>query len=556
MRKELERQMETRQEKRFTLERLIDKSEERTYLEVPFEIGEGYERVEVRLSVTGSDDGGGPCVVDLGLRSPERIVGWSGGARDRVFVSAEKATPGYLPRPVAPGTWAVLLGAYRVPEAGCLAKLEVTLAPPVPRWLKGDLHTHSVHSDGTYTIAGALDSCRSLGLDFIALTDHNTASQNAAARVPDEKLLVIPGVELTSYMGHVNLLGQPDALDDFRVLNGADAADGLSKARERGAFVSLNHPFCPDCPWLLGFDVPFDAIEVWNGPWRGLNETAVRWWQEQLASGHRIIALGGSDTHRPNSVVRHGGPTAFVRSETDTVSGIMDGIRAGRVVLSYAPDGTFASMDSRGSGSGDIALPDEDGAVPLTIEVSGAAGDVLALWSDRGIEAQWRLEGPADREAEWAEAARKLAGFAGGRELRALADTQAAATAAPAGCRSAAEAAAEDISAANALAGGRNAAAGTEAYGPAAGETAAAESAADRTAAATSSAALMARPGTGFGCLPEPLLVQTGPGGSARLIFAGSADRLFYRLEARRFVPDTDVSVMTCLTNPIFIKNR
>ncbi|MFC5651281.1 CehA/McbA family metallohydrolase [Paenibacillus solisilvae] len=164
---------------------------------------------------------------------------------------------------------------------------------------------------------------------------------------------------------------------------------GAGAARERGGFVSLNHPFCPACPWELGFDVPFDAVEVWNGPWRKLNEQAVRWWQSQLSLGRRVVALGGSDTHRPDRFVKHGRPAASVWTESDTVGGLLAGIRKGRVVLSFDPDESFVTLASGEYQIGDTILKDgaPGTAVPLLIDVQGARGDLLTLWSDRGVEA-------------------------------------------------------------------------------------------------------------------------------------------------------------------------
>jgi len=416
-----------------TRKRFIVKEEEQTYIEVPFELmDQGYERIEIRYSYDNRASG---SVVDIGLKSPERIVGWSGGARDSFFVGLEKATPGYLSGPITAGSWAVLLGAYRVPEAGCSVTVDITAVPARGRWLKGDLHMHTVHSDGSYTPAEVISLCTGRGLDFIALTDHNTASQNRFALAADERLLIIPGVELTSYKGHANLLGQPDALQDFRVLTPETAASELWMARDKGAFVSLNHPFCDNCPWELGFDVPYDAIEVWNGPWRELNEKAVQWWQEQLSRGERIVALGGSDTHRAERFVMHGRPTASIWTMSDTVQGLLDGMRQGRVVLSFDPQETFITLSSGELGIGDSLTPaSREASVPLRIEAAALKGDRISLWSDQGVEAEWT----ADNE-------------------------------------------------------------------------------------------------------------------QAVYVFEGAPDRLFYRVEARRYIEDNDRMIMTCLTNPLYI---
>ncbi|TJY43313.1 phosphoesterase [Cohnella pontilimi] len=371
----------------------ISKEEERTYPEVPFTVSGPVERIEVRYTYERS---GGGTVVDIGLRSPERIVGWSGGARDSFLVGLEKATPGYLAGPIAEGDWAVMLGAYRIPAAGCSIRLEIQLVYKHSRWMKGDLHTHSVHSDGTYAIYEAISICKEKGFSFLALTDHNTASQNRTTFAAEEQLVLIPGVELTNYKGHANLLGHPDALDDFRVLTSEQAASALRKAAEQGAFVSLNHPFCTDCPWEFGFDVPYDAIEVWNGPWRPINAAAVKWWQEQLSTGLQITAIGGSDTHSPHPYVKHGRPTTYVLAESETTGGILDGLRRGRVILSCDSDDTFIDLAAGGAGIGDMLTVPETQHLELTMKVRHANGDRVLLWSDRGVEREWTAEGDVD----------------------------------------------------------------------------------------------------------------------------------------------------------------
>ncbi|NIK66598.1 MULTISPECIES: CehA/McbA family metallohydrolase [unclassified Paenibacillus] len=485
---------------RLVLYRWIDKAEQRSYLEVPFAVEGAVERMDIAYRYERGEDGG--AVVDIGLRSPNRIVGWSGGAREAFFVGTEKATPGYLAEPIVEGGWAVLLGAYKVPEGGVEVIIEVELTRPHGRWMKGDLHMHSVHSDGSYTIGQAKESCKAAGLEFMALTDHNTSSQNHEARVPDEELLLVPGVELTSYFGHANVLGVTDALKDFRVTTPEQAEEVLREARERGGFVSLNHPFCPSCPWELGFDLPYDAIEVWNGPWRGLNERALAWWQGQLAQGRRVIALGGSDTHRQERFVKHGRPTASVWAETDTVSGLLAGIRQGRVVLQFDPDETCLDLTAGEYGIGEI-IPwkDIDGkdSLPLAIHVCGAKGDRLALWSDRGIEAVWDIinDLPASVEdaRECESGAAEVVGWNAGREMAAILEFDAPDNAA---------------------------------YAP-----------------WEPNAAVLAG-----GAVPA----VEAANGQVRLEFQGSTDRLFYRLEARRHVEGLKQSAVTCLTNPIYME--
>ncbi|MEM9644869.1 MAG: hypothetical protein AAF989_07735 [Planctomycetota bacterium] len=67
-----------------------------------------------------------------------------------------------------------LLGALAVPSAMTWAQES---APAQPRWWKGNLHTHSLWSDGDDFPEMIGDWYRSQGYHFLALTDHNTLSE-------------------------------------------------------------------------------------------------------------------------------------------------------------------------------------------------------------------------------------------------------------------------------------------------------------------------------------------------------------------------------------------
>ena len=74
-------------------------------------------------------------------------------------------------------------GAPSGPGGGSAAGHRASGPPPAaagpgPRWWAGDLHTHTVHSDGVLTVAELARLARGNGLDFIAVTDHNTVSHH------------------------------------------------------------------------------------------------------------------------------------------------------------------------------------------------------------------------------------------------------------------------------------------------------------------------------------------------------------------------------------------
>jgi hypothetical protein len=80
-------------------------------LERPFTVPKGVARIDVTLEHTGKER---RTVIDLGLRSPTGVRGWSGGRESAVHVSTLTATPGYLPGPIEPGRWTVILGVPNI----------------------------------------------------------------------------------------------------------------------------------------------------------------------------------------------------------------------------------------------------------------------------------------------------------------------------------------------------------------------------------------------------------------------------------------------------------
>jgi hypothetical protein len=305
------------------------------YIPAPFEVPTGIERLFVRCEYPQAHD----CVIDIGCLEGDRFRGWSGGARREFFIAPAKATPGYLPGRVEPGSWAILLGTYRVPPEGCTVRLEIELTPRRGRWVKGDLHHHSHHSDGAFSVREAVGYAEVAGLDFLALTDHNTISHNSFLGI-ETPLLLIPGMEVTTNHGHANILGISKWVD-FRWRSTGALEVPFQVIHEQGGLVTLNHPECEFCPWEWDRDFAFDLVEVWNGTWAPRNERAVNWWDRQLKTGRRLPAVGGSDMHRfaPGLPLRTGTPTTHVWVDELTVEALMAGLKTGAAWVSCVPQG-------------------------------------------------------------------------------------------------------------------------------------------------------------------------------------------------------------------------
>jgi len=285
-------------------------------------------------------------IIDLGLLSPDgEQVGASGSNKTEITVSEAFATPGYTPCIIKPGEWKILVGAYKIQPEGVKVNYVVTIAYKQRRLLKGDLHTHTFASDGVHSVEELAWKAKRHGLDFVAITDHNQMISRAS--LPQiEGITLIPGVEWTHYQGHANFLGVDKPFDgSFATKNLEETKLVFQTARERGALISVNHPFEECCPFNYDLNrLPFDCLEIWNGPMREANLKAVGLWHSLLAAGKKIPACAGSDYHRDTPFIFLGGPTTCVFSDSNGASDILAALKAGHAYFIFSPDGPELEM--------------------------------------------------------------------------------------------------------------------------------------------------------------------------------------------------------------------
>ena len=183
-----------------------------------------------------------------------------------------------------------------------------------------DLHIHTRHSDGVDSASDVLDWAERIGLDVIAITDHDGidgALVAAAVRRlrrggPD----VIVGEEVSSRDGHILAL-----FIEKLIPPDLSAEDTVGAIHEQGGLAIAAHPYWRNGsvdykgrPYGLGErirDLGFDAIEVINGGFTpsmiGANRRA-----SVVTKSLGRAAVGGSDAH-----VKHAlgwGHTRFVGS--------------------------------------------------------------------------------------------------------------------------------------------------------------------------------------------------------------------------------------------------
>jgi hypothetical protein len=366
---------------------------------LPVDVPPGSSSLRVDLEYLGSG-------LDLGCFGSDGFRGWSGGARRSFTITAASATPGYLAGELEPGTWQVVIGLHRIPLAGVRYELAARTssavpsdsgwpepAPPVqplagrpPRrelpasagmtWLAGDLHAHTVHSDGVLTVPELARFATERGLDFLAVTDHNTISHHheLPAASAAHRIVLIPGQEVTIEAGHANAFGDLPWVD-FR-----EPPDAWLAATERGGgLLSVNHPYGGQNSWTVPMERRPPLVEVWHWSWLDLRwTTPLSWW---LAWDPAAIAVGGSDWHRPGSDAPPGSPTTWVQSYAADPAAVLDGVAAGRVAISADRDGpVLLRVD------GELVAVGADGSV--LVDASGpvrrVTGDLARLGTAPG----------------------------------------------------------------------------------------------------------------------------------------------------------------------------
>ena len=394
-----------------TLTFTIPPEQQGQYLTVPFTMPEGIAEFRLTYAYPRFRDEAQPLpngaftphdqinIIDLGLVAPDGSqAGASGSDKTGFFINGKTATPGYLPQPLTPGEWQILAGAYKVVPEGVTVTYELTFIPKQRQLLLGDIHTHTVGSDGVLTLEELAALARKHGLDFLAITDHNQMVNPAVlARIPD--ITLIPGVEWTHYRGHANFLGLEKPYDEPFFTNTDEAMQArFQSAHERGALIVINHPTDESCGFQFDLTkLPFDAIEIWNGPMRESNLRAVGLWHQMLAAGQKIPAVGGSDFHREKLFQILGGPCMGVYTGSDAPEDILAALRAGQSFITFAPNGPTVDFSAEETTLGGTT----QWHAGLTVQVSVKklkAGDVVRLVG--ASENYDLLQAPSDGEAE------------------------------------------------------------------------------------------------------------------------------------------------------------
>ena len=290
-------------------------------------------------------------------------------------------------------------------------------------WYRGDCHVHSARSHGAELTPEQLAAAaRASGLDFMAITEHNTADTHGAwGRLAGDDLLVILGQEATTQTGHWLALGiRPGQVVEWRYgLRHDVIGQHVTQVHHAGGLCVAAHPHAPYPGGVFTYPFDqFDAVEVWNGlwssdrPWNADNNAAVAEWGRTLAAGIRsgrwLPAIGNSDTHLDGQIAI---PHTVVLADELSTSAVLAGIRAGHswIAGSTAIDlSLHARSGERSAGIGDQLDTFGKPAVIQSV-VSGVPSGTVSFHTDRGTVHRETLPGDGSGTIEWRTSAEESA---------------------------------------------------------------------------------------------------------------------------------------------------
>jgi hypothetical protein len=250
---------------------------------------------------------------------------------------------------------------------------------PAWKWYKGNLHTHTLNSDGDSSPLDVATWYREHGYRFLVLSDHNYLTEVdklnpiIGAR---EKFLLVQGEEVTARYGqsavHVNAIELKELVDpEIGTSLVETIRRNVEAIRRKGAIPSINHP---NFLWsMTSQDLVqvenMSHFEVYNGH-PGVNnrgggdsESLDQMWDVLLTAGRRVYGVAVDDAHHFKkfgpAFSNPGRGWVMVKASTLEAGKIAEALRSGDFYSSTgveleSMDGSRSGLDLRIKRSGDF----------------------------------------------------------------------------------------------------------------------------------------------------------------------------------------------------------
>ncbi|MEM7125347.1 MAG: CehA/McbA family metallohydrolase [Chloroflexota bacterium] len=418
----------------------LDHSHNKLHIPHTFELPEDATKLSIHFDYSPLIGEGADYSNQLSfsLFDPEKSRGTRHNSKEQQAIITDlTASPGFTPGSLLGGTWTLFVDTHRIMPPtpveyqftieietdGVVDETEALLkgstASRGPGWYRGDLHGHTLHSDGSWDVADFITYARENHYDFVTLTDHNTISALAEWDSHcNDKLLTMGGMELTTYYGHALALGTRDWWE-WRIAFGETMSNLAQQITDAGALFVIAHPrdqgdpACTGCRWEYEEMMPGVAriVEVWNGSWTKFNEDSLSLAYEWLNAGHRMAFTYGSDIHGRPSRPKLSHPLNVVYADDLTEAAILEGVRQGHNYISTGPVLTLTAISGEKTYMmGDMVPSNASTAEPVQMNFRwsncppGATAKVIrngapAFDCDANGEGEHRLK--ANEDASW-----------------------------------------------------------------------------------------------------------------------------------------------------------
>ncbi|ADC48007.1 PHP domain-containing protein [Methanobrevibacter ruminantium M1] len=187
--------------------------------------------------------------------------------------------------------------------------------------MKFDPHIHSVFSgDSRSEPIDILIQAQKIGLDAIAISDHNEIKGSRLARSIPGDIIVVPSIEISTEKGHMLGLGVDEIIP-----KGLSAVETVDRIHDAGGLAIVPHPFSYYRHGLfcnVDSNLGVDGVETKNARYIfGYSNKQA----QTLAERKRLARLGASDSHFLESI-----GDAYTEVNTkgyDSVDGILKAIK-------------------------------------------------------------------------------------------------------------------------------------------------------------------------------------------------------------------------------------
>lgn len=265
------------------------------------------------------------------------------------------------------------------------------------RWFKGNLHAHTLNSDGEESAEQLVNAYKGAGYDFLSITDHGKLTETEGLSTPD--FLLIPGEEVcvgsseTGRFFHIvgaSIRGEIPVED---LDEDGSPQNVIDLVRDLGGVAWIAHPYWSDLnnndlaglQRHLGVEVYNTNCELTIG--RGLSSVH---WDDLLVKGLRPLGLAVDDAHSRERPYLPGDSCRAwvnVRAESLSANSIIGSLMSGLFYSSCGPEITGIEIH------GDEIMVSSSKARSIAFISNGGLGEKNTAEADSLVGANYSLRG-------------------------------------------------------------------------------------------------------------------------------------------------------------------